>query len=226
MDNATLHCACDRGVDVCTRRGSCVSFCDTKTAELAAANAAIAASKCTGPFDQSCGPGRQCVQSTQCRQLVCDADAGITTTPCYGFCMASERTVTSARISSSGSAIVAVLSTSAASASFACASLFDTTTSAVLGSGAWCAADGQTLMVRLGQGATLIPGVDSLTLSSGQSVLVDRFDTSARFLGTAVAVSMCDECAEPAVMLLGPKVLLNPRECSLNLHVQSLQGLP
>ncbi|KAF8061401.1 hypothetical protein HT031_004492 [Scenedesmus sp. PABB004] len=209
MAAVSLSCTCGaNGQDVCAPRGTCVSFCSTQAAYIAAANAEFASSVCDGPF-ANCGAGRECRASATCKQLSCDATVGLKTTKCYGFCLASDRKVLAARLGNSGRSISLALNTKAAPASFACAAAFDAPSAAKLGSDALCAVSGQQLDVALGQAATIAPG-DTLTLAAAQSVLRDQLDPTARFVGTAVPLDLCEACAPPTAVIIGPKDVPEP----------------
>jgi hypothetical protein len=209
MATPTQHCTCSRGVDTCVRLGSCQSFCTSRTTYLDSVNAEVDKIACTGPFFD-CGAGRECKASTQCQRLTCNAKDGIKKTACFGFCMIAARKVLAASMGNGGRTIDVVLNTAAAPGSFACASLFDTDTAALLGSDAWCSVADKTLKIDLGRSATIMPGTDSLTVSASQSVLTDLLLSTARFTGAAIPVVKCSDCDAPVVTLMGPKVVSEP----------------
>jgi hypothetical protein len=209
MATPTLHCTCSKGLDTCVKLGTCQSFCASRADYLASVNQGVANIACTGPF-YDCGAGRECKASSQCQTLTCDAKDGIKRTPCYGFCMIAERKVLAASMGNDGRTIDVVLNTAAAPGSFACASLFDADTAALLGSDAWCSVNDKQLIVNLGRFATIMPGKDSLTVASSQSVLTDLLLASAKFTGSAIPVVMCSSCMAPAVVLVGPKLVSEP----------------
>jgi hypothetical protein len=196
-------------VDTCVRLGSCENFCDSRTAYLASVNAEVDKIVCTGPFFD-CGAGRECKASSQCQRLTCDAKDGIKKTACFGFCMISERKVLAASMGNDGRTINIVLNTAAAPGSFACASLFDAATAALLGSDAWCSVADKALTIALGRSATIMPGSDSLTVSSSQALLTDLLLTTAKFTGAAIPVVKCSSCTAPTITLMGPKLVSEP----------------
>jgi hypothetical protein len=124
--------------------------------------------------------------------------------------MIAERQVLAASMANNGRTINFVLNTAAAPGSFACASLFDAATVALLGSDAWCSVADKALTIDLGRSATIMPGTDSLTLSASQSVLTDLLLSTAKFTGTAIPVVKCSACTPPTVTLMGPKLVSEP----------------
>lgn len=212
-NKTTVQCTCTNGNDTCVRVGTCVSFCSTQQAYLDSVNAAVAGIACSGPY-ADCGVGMRCKASSQCNKLACDAVKGITTIPCYGFCMAADRKVMGARMSDDGNTILVVLNTAAATSSFACAALFDSAAMAKLGYGAWCTATDKQLTIQLGAQSTFMPEADKLNVLANQSVLYDILDTTATFQGVGLPVALCSACMAPTAVILGPKVSVGLVYCS------------
>ncbi|KAF6251912.1 hypothetical protein COO60DRAFT_1674268 [Scenedesmus sp. NREL 46B-D3] len=209
MAAPTEFCTCSRGLETCVRLGSCKNFCESRADYLNSINAEVDKVACSGPF-HDCGAGRECKASSQCQRLECDAKDGIKKTACYGFCMIADRKVLAARMDGNGRTINVVLNTAAAPGSFACASIFNADTAAILGSDAWCSVSGKELKIDLGRSATIMPGTDSLTVATSQSVLTDLLLSSATFSGAAVPVVKCEPCNPPTVTLMGPQLVSEP----------------
>lgn len=155
--------------------------------------------------------GFECKASTRCRQLACDS-TGLYTTPCFGLCTASQRTILSAKLDSDGRTIRVALSTRAADNIFPCSNLFDAATATKLGlASSICTASGTQLTIWLARDATIVPD-NTLVLLSGQTVLTDAMTTAAegRFTtpATAIKLTRCDNCDGPVVALNGPKVTI------------------
>lgn len=202
--------SCNNGVDTVIQTGSCIGFCETQQAYLKQVNDKVNQLKCTDPFF-NCGAGMTCKASSLCRTLECaNSTVGIVTVPCYGFCMASERAILSAKMLVDGKTITAALNTAAAPGTFPCAVLFNGPTMDKLGYDAQCSVDitqGKDLQIKLGPQSTFMPEVDTLTVLATQIALVDFINTKERFTGTSIPVSKCaTDCTKPTAVLFGPSV--------------------
>lgn len=208
--NVKLASTCSNGVDTITKTGTCVGFCSTQASSIADLNAKIDAVKCSDPY-ADCGLGMSCKSNALCNRLVCSDDVkGVTTAQCFGFCVAADRTVLSAKMSNEGQTITAALNTAAAPGAFPCAAVFDGPTMEKLGYEARCEANGKELRITLGPQSTFNPDVNTLTVSSTQKALVDILDATAKFIGSAIAVAKCaaGECTGATAIVFGPQVRL------------------
>lgn len=159
----------------------------------------------------SASAGFECKASTRCKRLACSANQGIFTEPCFGLCTATDRTILSAKLADNGREITVALSTRAADAMFPCSKVFDVTTSGLLGYAASCMVYGTTLRVVLAGDATIIPGA-AMTLAASQDVLIDAMSVDVvKFTNPTPAITLttCSNCVQPAVSVVGPKVILS-----------------
>lgn len=174
-------------------------------------NAKLGKFMCEGPYSD-CGTGMTCTESTQCKRMACDdSTIGIVTKACYGFCMAAQRQVVSAKMSDDGKLITVALSTAAAPGSFPCAAIFSVATMQKLGYDAACFVSSEVekakeMVISLGPQSTFMPGEHTLTTSVTQGVLVDILSPTSRFVGTDVPVAKCETCTGATAALFGPKV--------------------
>lgn len=207
--------SCSNGVDTITRTGSCIDFCSTQQAYVDSMNTRVNQYACSGPY-ADCGTGMSCKASSLCNKLACaNATVGIVTVPCYGFCVASEREILSAKMSNDGKSITAALNTAAAPGTFPCAAVFVGSTMEKLGYDAQCfvsseSAQSKVLVITLGPQSTFMPEVDTLSVSDTQRLLVDILNTKERFTGASIPVAKCagTDCTGATAALFGPKVSL------------------
>jgi hypothetical protein len=211
MAEPVLRCTCLGGTDRCSSIGKCVSFCSTRQAELDATHAKIVSCDPTSAAQQ-CGAGMECKVSSSCKTLKCSDSRGIYTDSCFGLCTPSVRTLVGARMNDDARSLTVGLNAAAATASFACVSVFDAATMAKLGADAACEVRGRELRVQLGASATIMPDSnDTLSILATQTVLFDVLDPAAKFAGSS-RVAMCSSCQGPTATLIGPQVRPMPNE--------------
>ncbi|KAF8072463.1 olpB [Scenedesmus sp. PABB004] len=194
-------CAAADGTDQCQQLGRCVDICSTPAAAEQLEAAARQVLSCDPFLPNTCAGGLVCQSSAQCLTLTCVPGVGVTTARCSGLCLPAVRLLAGARFSDASDAVLVDLNAPARAARFPCASAFDA--AGPLGGGAWCEVSDAVLTVRLGPGASLLPG-NTLSLKTSQRLLSDKLLDGAFFTGNAT-VAPCRACLPPLATVAGPK---------------------
>mmetsp|Transcript_24973 Transcript_24973/g.67902 ORF Transcript_24973/g.67902 Transcript_24973/m.67902 type:complete len:1758 (-) Transcript_24973:1033-6306(-) len=224
MDYGSIPaCDTETGLDTTRAKGMCLDKCELPAIQAEKERVALLfssedvcdnndnANNCTTGFQ--CGAAlTACRTDLECKVNTTTNEPELTSNSCAGMCFRVSLELDSAKFSDDADAIMVGLNELASTFNVPCQSIFNSTTSEMLGSGATCSVteeDRKTLVISLTGDAT-VNVADVLTLRSDQGVLEGYTNPEEKFTGSATVATCGSSCTPPTARLFGPATIRKP----------------